>query len=360
MSVRPWASRAEKVYVSFSGGLDSSLVAWAAKEEKIKVTALHLDSRGISRSVDESVYAQEIASSLSITLKYLPYLEYLPITPPSSPNLFPDSMNSSLLIDRRTEQLAAITDGEPLLYGEGGDQVLGASSFPLFLHDMLLEYQFSAAIREAIHHCFLTGTPIMKLTKKIATECWLPKHSKIRGNYLIPELKPPGWITPALPTEYCNGLYISGSGRRSYLYSVFDYAQDLGQMTLSTSYQIEHPLAHYPIVRHILDQPTTQIYKIGQDRPYPRVGLKGLVPDQILLRRHKAEHSAIWTIAFSRNKRYIQSLIADGRAGIEGLIDIPAALKAVDRICAGQADDISWMMQLLTLEIWFRRWHPIL
>jgi asparagine synthase (glutamine-hydrolysing) len=291
------ASRADRIGVLLSGGLDSTAVAAAAASARRGVVAysavfpnhpstdesVHIDARVRALGLASRRVAIHRSGCLAATLRHLHRWR----TPSGTPNLF---FHEPLL---RT----ASDDGtELLLDGQGGDELFGAAAF--LVADLVGRGHVRASRRLASLLAGPGGTGAA--WRRYGLLGAVPARAHFAP--LRVASGPPEWLTTLGSTLYrapaLQWSWKSTSGPRWWAHQSDRLTfgreragvhETLRQMFASAGLAGAHPLlADADLVETVLSLPPELSFDATYDRPLLRDALRGRVPDEVRLRPDKS------------------------------------------------------------------------
>ncbi len=370
----------EPAGVTLSGGLDSSTVAGVATQcvdpAKRPVGAYSGTFPG-QRWTDESdlILAGARAYGLPSTRIVVEGgsavaggLEYLRRwgVPPVSANVFWWSA-----LGRR-----AAEDGvRVLLDGEDGDRLFGVSFY--YLADLLRRGRVRAAGRLVRRMGVLEGP---KTHSRVAK---LLYHFGVKGG-LPPELilavrarRPPArhvppWFTTEsgrayheteTPTSFMRrgvprwwGSQVESLTRGAGTAILFDHTRRRAGLV---GMEMRHPFADVDLVELVLCLPHEFAYDPRFSRPLVRDAMKGIVPEELRLRRSKSFFDPIQRAALIEDLTLIDRLLSDREARIAAYVDTDVIRRELLERAPGRHEqpDPSWniyIWRLVMLECWLR------
>src|SRR5262249_52931153 len=115
---------------------------------------------------------------------------------------------------------------------------------------------------------------------------------------------------------------------------------------------VRYPYLDQSLVEFILSVPRNQILRPGERRSLMRRALAGLVPDEILSRPTKGTAARRPIMALANDWEKLDQLLHSSLAGVCGYVDQPQFHRAVIAAKAGNAPQLVWLLQTLSLELW--------
>lgn len=118
--------------------------------------------------------------------------------------------------------------------------------------------------------------------------------------------------------------------------------------------EIRYPYLDQTLVELVLSVPRSQVIRPGERRSLMRRALVGLVPAEILGRKTKATVARRPILALANEWERLETLLDTSHAGLCGYVDQRQLHKAVFAAKTGNAPQLVWLLQSLSLELWLR------
>jgi asparagine synthase (glutamine-hydrolysing) len=285
--------------------------------------------------------------------------------PPGSANLF-----WWTALGRR-----AAEDGiEVLLDGEDGDGLFGLSLH--YIADLLRRGRVRAA-GQLVHRIATEQPKTHELVLKV-----LYHHGIKRGApaWLIRAIRPwrsptrhvPPWFTARggrafhasqTPTSFMRhgvprwwGHQVELLTRGSATMSLFDHARRRAALA---GVEMRHPFADVDLVELLLRLPPELAYDPRFSRPLLREAVRGLVPEELRLRRSKSWFDHLQRGVLTAEVPVIDRLLSDRQARIAAYVDIDVVRRELLERAPGRHErpDRAWYIyiwRLIMLECWLR------
>jgi len=360
------------VVAQLSGGLDSSSIACLANEvvrnKKCEGDLFTLSFVfGQAVTADERRYIQIVEEKLGRPGFHLLEDEdpILGRWPDHDFIAFPSPI---FCFGGRIEQIiGAIQEANArvLLSGWGGDQLLLAEGELLGLADLLRAGRFLSLAREMARWA--------KVEKRGALE--LLWNASIKPNISSPydEFTPlPHWINVSelqrrdiaprmVPLYMKNELCRLPSKRRQYCsltLTVDHTASGYGAYPSSKRFiEMRYPFLHRPLVEFLFSTPTHQLLRPGERRSLQRRALRGILPEEIRIRRSKSGPDQAIGLAINRAWKVINNLVSTSRSAALGFVDPKALLAEFQRSRHGVGRNLQQILRFISLEMWFRNFE---
>ncbi len=362
--VRAWGGCFDKVLVSLSGGLDSSIVlACLATPTASGIMGFHyypphtdLDERHYARLAAEMHGVALIERLRPLGFDMTPLRELAPSAEPT---------NYLFYLERsRTEAaLAAEFDADALFIGFGGDQLFYQEraewAAGAFLRRRGLSHRL---LRIALDSARMDQLSLWRVLGVTAREM-LPaqRWSLLREAGRARQLLAPGVVSAAVREAYCLHPLVHrhgemDSGKRWHAYQVlapFDFYDPFARPGEAERIA---PLVSQPLMEACLRIPVDVLTAGGWDRAVARRAFHDALPSPVRNRRNKGGMEAHARVTVERNRPLLRELLLDGELVRSGLV-VRAAL---ERALAGHAEIKTQSGELLEyalIEAWVQCWR---
>jgi asparagine synthase (glutamine-hydrolysing) len=362
--VRAWTEGAPAVAVQLSGGLDSSTVTWAAREELGDDQQLLLRSLYHSglNSADERRYAQAMADRVQAPLAFVD-AAHVPVLGPAQRaarrwdcvSMHPAELRlSEALLD-------GLAPGVVALAGGGGDQVFMARAADSSqLADHLRARGLRAGLGEALAESRATGEPFAVLARTALRGSRLRRLAGQDGDSLGVRFATPPWLPPTftpLPLALPAGLDALPVAKRQQLVGIAYWAGGVDRDHAPTG-ALVYPMLSQPLVEIALRTPTHRLVDHTDDRLPLRRAMRELLPPIVASRRVKSEYSGLYQWAVRQSYPYLRELLLDGAGVAAGLVDRCLVDADLTRTALGARGDPNWpLIGLIAAETWCRAWQ---
>jgi asparagine synthase (glutamine-hydrolysing) len=115
-----------------------------------------------------------------------------------------------------------------------------------------------------------------------------------------------------------------------------------------------YPFLHRPLVEFCLALPIRQLLRPGQTRSLLRRALRGLLPDEIAVRKSKRGPDEAILRAVAREWPRLRTLFTDARVYARGYIDRAAFEKTLTEARGGVNPNMQGLLRTIALELWLR------
>jgi len=355
---RGWSSSFSKGLLAVSGGLDSAIVASCLdpKIDRECITMATADPRG-----DETVYARELCTSLSLRLSCFDYrledadvlrsaVAHLPRPGARTPMVAFDAA-----INRHVDRIGA----DLFLTGAGGDNVFYLTHSIRPIVDRFLTEGISAGLFDTIRDIArITETGLLEViahalrfsSRKGRRYEWRSDGSLLHPDCLaeMKENRPDHpWL--AAPHDALPGK----AGHIAMITRAQQYLHGYDRRLPFTSVA---PLLSQPVVEAALRIPTWLACQGGIDRSAARRAFESRIPTNILRRRTKGGPDAFAIQILRSNMDLVRKRLLTGRLAANGIIDISAVEAALSPERLGRDPNYVRLLLLLDTEAWIEGW----
>jgi asparagine synthase (glutamine-hydrolysing) len=380
----------QPVSADFSGGLDSSAIAFLAADLSAVPVASVVYHQPLAPAADlaDATRLASLTPSIDLTVvrgsaRTLPFAG---ITEPGEG--WPRSAEPSpqtLTVQRDAARLAvaAGSGARVHLTGEGGDAVLLAS--PAYLADLARRH----ALRTLWRHCGeyarlrhvapaslatsairLAGTSPGTALRAVAAQLAAPAAPRSGWADLVswwPPSEAAGWLTRDLRRQLADlagdprtaravppGVGPADLAALAGLRRSGDAQRQLRAVGRSYGVAVHAPFLDTAAVRAALEVPAVTRADPWSYKPILAAALAGLVPADVFARRTKGDYSAEEYRGARRAITGLRTLLRDSRLADLGVIEPGPVLAALDRMAAGIAVPLGPLNMLLATEVWLR------
>lgn len=354
------ASSYERVLLTLSGGLDSSLVAACLSRQPTKFHALNLvtdDPNG-----DERLHARRVSEILGNGLtETFREVTRFDIRQSGARNL-PRPCVRGFAVEslRLAHETARAVGADAIFNGGGGDNVFCSlqsgspaadrllvegpgTGFLRTAKDMSLFAQASlpAVLGDALQRAWL-GKPAFRLRPEL--DLLSPDAQKQTA---VPRRHP--WLVPppgSLPGKAMHMRFVAIA--RSYV-------ESLGPQAVLP---IIAPLLSQPLVELCLRIPSWFWFEAGHNRMVARQAFADILPPDILLRRSKGTPDSFIAQIYETHRLAIRELLTSGELARRGLIDLPGVLRILDAPGPIKGKGFERLLQFVDVEVWAHGWAP--
>lgn len=355
--IEAWASVPDRLLLSVSGGLDSSIVAAClarAPAETVCLTMFTDDPAG-----DERKFARGLCDHLGLQLIERRYrLEDIDITAPLAPHLpRPRDRTQALAYERVHREVAAEMGSGAFVTGNGGDHVFGYSQSAAPVADRYLADGLGRGTFQALLDvCRQTGCSMADAVRQASRLARGPPRHRIRPNALLlhpdfvaglgeQDLEHP-WLEPppiALP------------GKAAHIATILRVQPNI-ETDRGAHLPVFSPLLSQPIVEACLRIPTWQWRAGGRDRSLARRAFAGDLPAIVLDRSVKGTPGRFAARLLDRFREPIGARLLDGWLASHRIVDSGA----IETLLTGERPipDLERvrLLELVNAEAWIDHW----
>lgn len=352
---RAWGNSFERICLSLSGGLDSSVLA-ASLASHAGLTCLNHISP--SAAGDERRFAQAVTDQNGLTLAAEPMSTHSVRLDHAASWTMPRPVGR--LIGQASDvQIDGILQGAEAavaVNGEGGDNVFGFIQSPLPALDRLWT--------EGPGRGFLSSWgDVSKLTDSsyVRSGAWIAKRFCQRGSKtrwpsndallaseVVAAADPeplPDWLMPPRRVKPGKAVHVAGifqaHARARFLPS--------GRPTIS-------PLMSQPILEYVLKVPTWRWCQGGIDRAPIRAAFADRLPAIVVRRRWKGGPEGFCLALIAARRSELRARLLDGQLASNGLIDRPAVEESLSEAGIDRGDNYLRILELAEAEAWVEHW----
>ncbi|MGH8896195.1 MAG: albusnodin/ikarugamycin family macrolactam cyclase [Egibacteraceae bacterium] len=381
-------SAAQRPTADFSGGLDSTSLAFLAAAHTVDPLPAFTYHNPLAPAGDDLACAQR-AAALEPRLDHrilrggpetLAYQELATALPSDEPD------TGVVLLARTRARFQAVSSaGSDLhLTGEGGDVALGA---PLpYLADLVRRRHLGTLVR----HCAAWGTLRHRPPAALVWAAWrLARTLRSRAlrdlavHLVRPEIAPaqveqhlawwtlPGpetaWVTARARRQVAERLMEQATAAEpAQGYGVGDHVTLCDLRAYAAGYRLDREAAaalgvslHAPyldneVVRACLRLPAQLRGSPFVAKPLLGAALRGLVPDLVLARRTKGDYTGEEYQGVRRAIDALRALLADPLVADLGLVEPAPVRVALDRALLGLPVPFAALRRVLAVELWLR------
>ena len=362
--IRSWGELYDRVTVSCSGGIDSSLVlACLAEGDRKKIACYTFFTQ--TADADERYYCRLLARRYGLDVAEVeipfpaldaPLEEGMPLVPRSEGDVFSIDLEEAII------KALPAADREVVFTGNSGDEVFYSAPDLKMLVDYLHTEGFNRGLFTAASDL---STMSNKSYRALMTHTiWTLLTSSPRrmrqarfwplGNPLISfspdearsRLRPHPWLadlTRSLPAKSQHVAAMSRSTRLSRLSRRHAIADHLD------------PLLSQPLVEHAISTPTYVLMKGGLDRARIRSAFRDRIPSEILDRRHKGSPMHLAPLFIKNKEARFCEYLKTGLLMKQGLLNEERVARIASMDVVQEPLAIISVMKTIVVEAWLRR-----
>jgi asparagine synthase (glutamine-hydrolysing) len=261
----------------------------------------------------------------------------------------------------KTLQRNLINNGKfrVMLSGFGGDELLGQAMDPrVQIADLLVQLRLREFTKQLMAWSLLIRRPwIQLLTQIVLLLMPISVRSRLTSSTRVQE-----WVNRSFARKQRMSLRLLQIVKTPWHWLPSD--RDSAQTHTSLSQQMTHrlpsqyetrcPFLDQTLVEFLVAVPRDQLLRPGDRRSLMRRALKGLLPDEILLRRTKAGSARCYVVTLEKHRRFLEDIVASSFGSQLGYIDRDKFRSVLIGTCTGQSFFGPGFLQGLSLEIWLR------
>jgi len=373
-ALKPWIEPYQNIYVSLSGGLDSSSLVYCLsklvkKDQNLK--AINYFHSNIQTS-NELVHARKVCEETKVELIEIDALNSLPFDQPLKKQpLKPNKPFSGLVSLRWTDTIYDhIPSQDPftLISGHGSDHIFMRPPSKNAPSDFLLENGLHGFKKEldATTHFFRDSLySIFKGNlKNLFTYSLQLKREK---RCLREKLKIlPRWIKNDLikntTNKFFHPIYINLSrkilpGKYDQIDALYEGLASIHVEMSTQSDPTYYPFLYEPLVEFALSYPTYQLFDKGYDRYPLRQAISHHFKTETVWRRDKSQTTGIFQLGLNKNLEYVLDLCLEGKFVKQGVIDKGGLEQTINLIASGDVKHMWSFLQLASCELFLRDWE---
>lgn len=358
--VRSWGALQDRLLLSLSGGLDSSIVLSCLKGLPVisGVTCFNQYSEG--SNTDEREYARLAATDAGTTLiehrrLMNPTLEEAMATPLTAKPVDLFMSRETRVLER---ELARSNSARFVLDGVGGDQLYWQSNARLAVHDYLVRHGAGPTLLGiAVDAARIDRVLVWKLLYVSVRDRLLGRKPTVlamrrKNRILVNSL---ATVDP-LDCDAVSAPPWVPFGRRFQLH-LLEAATEV-QDTFDAADSPEHisPLLSQPLIELCLRIPTYIWTAYGIDRGVARIGFRGTTPEAILLRRSKGGIAPQTRRILLANGPAMRKLLLEGELLKRNIVDRAKVLEQLSGRPSGLLRGLVEIIRTVDAEIWAAKW----
>lgn len=352
-----WARGHQRLLLSVSGGLDSSIVAASLAGAGAEATCLTL--YGEDASGDERPFARALCRHLDLPLIERPYrLDEIDITEPLGTHLpRPKDRTQALAYERAHLDVAREIGADAFVTGNGGDSVFNYSQSAAAIADRYLDEGLTSDVfRTLLDICRQTGCSVLDAAASAWRIARGPRSYRCRPDplFLHPDvLRDLAEMSFDHPWLHAPADVLPG--KAAHIASILRVQQSF-EPSRSRHLAVLNPLMSQRIVETCLSVPTWEWRAGGRDRSLARRAFAGDLPETILRRRVKGGPSHFAAQILDRYRAAIRERLLEGRLARQGIIDRGALERAIagERPCT--SEERVRILEFVAAEAWLDSW----
>lgn len=347
-----------ETWSQLSGGLDSSSVVstaqWLAAEGQAPAlagTVTVVDSLGDG---DETPYSDAVLRRWNVRGEAVrdPWPWQDDGEPPAATDE-PRPMFPYWARDRRMAGIVRAAGGRVMLSGQGADHYLDGPG--TFAADLLSTGRVREALRAVTLHAVARRQSFYRGFWRDALVPLLPAPLARIGA----RQEAPAWVRPAFARRA--GMRAPRPrSRRGHAWSdeialyLRILAGQLEREPFTEGMEVRYPFLHRPLAEFCLRLPVDLRVRPGWTKWVLREAMRGILPESVRTRRGKGGIDARILWALQHEAPRVRWLLRDPLLAQAGWVDADALRAAAEQARQGQVDNLSYLLNTLSLETWLR------
>jgi len=369
-AVRLRLNGVQSAWSELSGGLDSASVL-AVSERLYRDGKIEQRVAGTYSFVDEMAGADELPFLRSLKKQFaIPNVPIANSFPWENDGVPPPLTDEPRIYypfwarDRRADAMVRNAGATVVLSGGGSDYYLTGT--PHFLADMLRAVRLREAFAQAHRLASNARGSAWKTLWKYGITPLLPRTVR---NWSHASSSVPAWIEPRFAMQYgvreriSSAFPVGGSNRSRFLAATLfqlDAAPDLFELPLSAeSTEKRYPFFHRPLVEFSLSLPRDMTFRDGTTKWILREAGRGLVPDEVRMRKSKGWIDGRTCWALSHRYQLLSKLLKDPLVVQAGWVQLEPLRAAFENARFGLGGGVAPLMRTLSLETWLAVQHHV-
>lgn len=369
--LKSWINDYENIFLSLSGGLDSTALLCFLNDIKrptqnlIAINYFHSKTK----TTNELKYASDICSKLNIDLRGVDFLESLPFDDLSYPfSICPNRPLPAIINFNQHKMISDIihTDKSSVfISGHGGDHLFMCPPLESSLSDYVFEKGFKEFRHKLEDLASYYRKPITSILKNNVRDVLL----SLKNKNAPPSFENPGWIKADLIEKALscseNKVYSQFSktrlpGKRQQLESIKSAFPTISLEYIDPSNPTFYPFLYQPIIELVLAIPTYDLYQEGYDRYPLRKCITDYYKIDMVWRREKGQTTGMFQLGIKKNMENIMGLCSEGHFCRNGLIDKENLFKHIREVSCGSTRALWPLINLISAEIFVSSWRSYL
>ncbi|MGB7355638.1 MAG: asparagine synthase-related protein [Acidobacteriaceae bacterium] len=359
------------VMAELSGGLDSSAIVCMsdrlirqgqAEASRLETVSFIYDG---SPTADERSYIAEVIATTGVPNYEIEDHGILSRMPDADDYFVPNPHRSYLNTYLTTEVRMRNVGARVLLTGLCGDHVfMHDQDYSPALAELLGQGRFAELHRLALWISRCQKASYWQTTWLGAIWPWLPTAWRV--SHSPNTMRLPRWINPefALRTQCGERSVLRRSEvtsrnpcselRVSLLFNAIS-AASAQRYREHLCIEVCMPYLHLPLVQFLLDLPSSQLLRPGEDRSIQRRGTIGVLPEAVRTRTNKRSPDEAFLRAIRREWPYLNEQLHDPLISRLGMVNKHEFLMALERARFGYIKWTGSLFRAMSFELWLRQ-----
>jgi asparagine synthase (glutamine-hydrolysing) len=373
-TLNPWMKPYKNIYVSLSGGLDSSSLVYCLKnilKKNQTLKAINFFHSQI-KSSNELPYARKVCEETGIELIEIDASDSLPFDSPHRKPLIKLNKPFPGMISLRWMETICerIPSDEPFGFvsGHGSDHIFMRPPSKKSTVDYLLKNGARGYKGQLEEIAQFYRDPLFSIFRENITSLWshfFAQRAQKRSPQNIFDEIPP-WIKQEVHQkksgEFVHPIYEYlpsriPPGKYDQIDSLYE---GLSSIHVPMENQIDptyYPFLYQPVVEFALSFPTYELFEKGYDRYPLRKSVSETFRTDTVWRRDKSQTTGIFQLGIKRNLDKVLSLCLEGQFAKKGFIDKAGLQNTINLIGNGDTKYMWPFMHIASVELFLRQWE---
>lgn len=374
-TLKPWIEPYKNIYVSLSGGLDSSSLVYCLKElikKDQNLKAINYFHSQI-KSSNELSHARKVCEETRIDLIEIDASDFLPFDPPKGklplkPNKPFPGMVSLRWTGAIFEHTLPFDTSSMFVSGHGSDHIFMRPPSKKSCADYIIEKGFKGYKKQLESISEFYRAPHLSTLKENAKglfSYWLSQPLKKR-NGINTQIQSPKWIKQEVYQKASNKFVhpIYEKLPRKMLPGKYEQVDGLYEALASIHVEVEsqadptfYPFLYQPVVNFALSFPTYELFDKGYDRYPLRKAVSEVFQTSTVWRRDKSQTTGLFQLGLKKNLEQVLELCLGGHCVKQGLLHKEDFRKTINLIGNGDTKFLWSFMYIASLEIFLKYWE---
>lgn len=349
-----WTSGDERVAVSASGGLDSSIVCACLRRAGRPFDTVTISTP--DPSGDESAWVRKLAGHLGVRMVARTFDPADFALERSASRGLPRPTRKAFMevLSRLQREACEELGATAILDGNGGDNLF------CYLHSAapIVDRLGCHGVTPALLHTLLDMCRITQCDLgtmlRAAARSWSNRAAPAwhEDERLLTKVRPPDPEPPDCPIELKRL-----PGKQAHAMLIERARNFLNELTGSSEPMRFSPLMSQPLIELCLQVPSWEWCAGGINRSLAREAFREELPREILERQAKAGPDSVLRSVFVRNRKRIRDMLLGGMLASEGILDREATARALDADAQSEDPIVYRLLDLVEAEAWARSWE---
>lgn len=368
-TLQSWIKPYKNVFISLSGGLDSSSITYSLSETSKQthaIKAINLFHPKVAAS-DERKYAKKVCQQAGVELIEVDLSEKLPFGVNSFTRFKSHTPQPTVLLPyfNTLSEIINTTPASLLINGNGGDHLFMYPLTKFILADHFIDYKFKNFYTALCEMAFYCREPFYTLLKEnIPAILKYYLNIKPMKTYCFKE-KIASWLSKDIVNFnhkvdfhpiFSNNLFNVRPGKLEQIQNFYRAIPTLYLDHADLCNPTFYPLMQQPIAELAFQIPTYKLFQKGYDRYVFRKAVSDRYKVDSVWRRDKGESSGVYQLSVKKHLKEIQAICCEGYLAKNQWFDKDHFNKELLQIASGENKDMWPLIFLITLEIFCSSW----